>query len=201
LIHSRPTPGPFSYGRDPGTFLQVFVWNGTRPVWRGTPWTNSSDIFYMAVVNTEDDMYLTYGGLAGGAAHNRYVLTHSGEFLLQSWNSTSAAWMDLRRWASWACNRYGHCGPYGYCDNTVAAPTCRCLDGFEPADPEEWSGGSFSRGCRLAVALQCGDGFLALPGMKSPDKFVLCSSGTRASRSAAGCAPETALAWRTLMPI
>ncbi|XP_039841565.1 putative inactive G-type lectin S-receptor-like serine/threonine-protein kinase SRK [Panicum virgatum] len=123
----------------------------------------------MAVVNTEDDMYLTYGGLAGGAAHNRYVLTHSGEFLLQSWNSTSAAWMDLRRWASWACNRYGHCGPYGYCDNTVAAPTCRCLDGFEPADPEEWSGGSFSRGCRLTVALQCGDGFLALPGMKSPD--------------------------------
>ena len=32
-------------------------------MWRGTPWTNSSDIFYMAVVNTEDDMYLTYGGL------------------------------------------------------------------------------------------------------------------------------------------
>lgn len=127
---------------------------------------NSSAVVYMEIVKTDEDMYMTYGGLSDGAVHNRYMLTYSGEFLLQSWNSTMAAWVDLHRWANWECNRYGRCGPYGYCDNTMAVPTCRCLHGFEPASSNDWSSSRFSQGCRRKEALQCGDGFLAVPGMK-----------------------------------
>ncbi|CAL5082736.1 unnamed protein product [Urochloa decumbens] len=197
-----PSPGSFTYGADPDTLLQVFVWNGTRPVLRSAPWNgftvdgqyqaSSSAYIYVAIVNTEEDTYLSYS-LSDGAAHTRYVLTYSGEYQLQTWNGSSSAWAVLGRWPTWDCNLYGHCGPYGYCDSTMAAPTCRCLDGFEPADAEEWSGGRFSRGCRRKEALQCGsgggggDGFVALPGMKAPDKFVHVRN-----RTAGECAAECA---------
>ncbi|XP_062193931.1 putative G-type lectin S-receptor-like serine/threonine-protein kinase At1g61610 [Phragmites australis] len=182
-----PSPGPFSYGGDPDTFLQVIIWNGTRPLSRDGPWTgnmvaswyqaNTSVIAYFAVVSTEEEIYITYS-LSDGSAHTRYVLTYSGELRLQSWNIHSSAWAVSGEWPIWECSRYGYCGPHGYCDNTVAIPTCKCLDGFEPTSLEDWNSGRFSQGCRRKEALRCGDGFLALPGMKSPDKFVLVKNRT-----------------------
>ncbi|GJN34562.1 hypothetical protein PR202_gb23236 [Eleusine coracana subsp. coracana] len=176
-----PSPGPFSYGADPDTFLQIFTWNGARPVMRSAPYTgymvdsqyqaNASSFTYMAVVATDEDIYISYS-LSDGAPHTRYVLAYSGEFLLQIWNSNSSAWVVVRKWPNSMCNHYGYCGPYGYCDNTVAVRTCRCLDGFEPTNLQDWNRGRFSQGCRRKEALQCGDGFLAVPGVKAPDKFV-----------------------------
>ncbi|OEL21827.1 S-locus-specific glycoprotein S13 [Dichanthelium oligosanthes] len=192
-----PSPGSFAYGVDPATLLQLYLWNGTRPLMRDGPWTgysvasryqaNASAFVYQAVVSTGEGIYLTYT-LSDGAPRTRYVVTASGQYQLQSWNATSSEWAVLGDWPTRGreCNhRYGDCGPNGYCDNTVAAPTCRCLDGFEPADSEEWSGSVFSQGCRRKEALGCADGFLALPGMKSPDKFVHV-----ANRSLEECAAE-----------
>ncbi|XP_040383293.1 LOW QUALITY PROTEIN: G-type lectin S-receptor-like serine/threonine-protein kinase At1g11410 [Oryza brachyantha] len=186
-----PSPGSFSYGGDPDTLLQVFLWNGTRPVTRDGPWTgymvssqyqaNTSDIIYFSVVDVDEKRYITFS-VSEGSPHTRYVLTYTGKYQLQSWNSSSSAWAVLGEWPTWECNRYGYCGANGYCDNTVAkgaVPTCKCLAGFEPASAEEWSSGRFSRGCRRKDAVQCGhDRFLAVPGMKSPDKFVLVANRT-----------------------
>ncbi|KAL6601387.1 hypothetical protein ACP70R_044607 [Stipagrostis hirtigluma subsp. patula] len=191
-----PSPGPFSYAGDPDTFLQIFIRNGTRPLWRSLPWpghmvitkqyqANATVIVYFAVVITEEGAYLTYS-LSDGAAHTRYViLADSGKLQLQSWSSRSSAWAVLGELPDGECSRYGHCGHYGYCDNTDSPRTCKCLDGFEPAESEEWSSGNFSRGCRRKVALRCGDGFSALPGMKAPDKFVIVGN-----RTAGECAAE-----------
>ncbi|KAL6844612.1 hypothetical protein ACP4OV_025271 [Aristida adscensionis] len=190
-----PSPGPFSYGGDPATFLQLVLWNGTRPVMRNGPWTgfmvttwyqaNTSAIVYQAVVSSEEEIYFTYT-LPDGSPRTRFVLTHAGVYELRRWNGGSSAWTVIGRQPKWECDRYGHCGPNGYCDHTAAAPTCRCLDGFVPASPEEWSGGRFSRGCRRrAAAPRCGDGFVALPGVVAPDKFVLV-----ANRNAEECAAE-----------
>ncbi|XP_052167905.1 receptor-like serine/threonine-protein kinase SD1-8 [Oryza glaberrima] len=185
-----PSPGSFSFGGDPGTFLQVFIWNGTRPVSRDGPWTgdmvssqfqaNTSDIIYFAIVDNDDEIYMTFT-VSDGSPHTRYVLTYAGKYQLQSWDNSSSAWAVLGEWPTWDCNRYGYCGPFGYCDNTArapAVPTCKCLAGFEPASAEEWSSGRFSRGCRRTEAVQCGDRFLGVPGMKSPDKFVLVPNRT-----------------------
>jgi hypothetical protein len=115
-----------------------------------------------------------------GAAYTRHVLKDSGEFQVQTWNSSSSAWTFLWDWTPGAgeCSRYSCCGPNGYCDNTELPVTCKCLEGFEPTSLEDWKGGRFSQGCQRTEALRCGNGFLALQGMKSPDKFVLIKNRT-----------------------
>ncbi|KAF8759333.1 hypothetical protein HU200_010374 [Digitaria exilis] len=183
-----PSPGTFTYAMDPVTLLQLYLWNGTRPVLRNGPWTGymvtswhpkntSSVILYQAVVNTDEEIYLIYS-LSDGAPHARYVLAYSGELQFESWNDSLSDWEALGEWMSLTCNRYGHCGPNGYCDNSVAAPACKCLVGFEPVSSDEWSTGTFSQGCRRKEALRCGDGFVALSGMRSPDKFLLVRNRT-----------------------
>ncbi|XP_044393640.1 G-type lectin S-receptor-like serine/threonine-protein kinase B120 [Triticum aestivum] len=184
-----PSPGRFSYGGDPATFLQIFIWDGARPVYRNIPWTGfrvksehkyqqadpnaSAIIVYMAVVNTDEEIYVTYS-LSDGAARTRYVLTYSSEYQLESWSSRLLKWTVLAKWPPTDCTRYGYCGSYGYCDATAApVPTCKCLDGFQPTSKEEWDGGRFSKGCRRMVPLSgCSGGFLPLPLMKSPDRFA-----------------------------
>ncbi|KAG0544765.1 hypothetical protein BDA96_02G304900, partial [Sorghum bicolor] len=160
----------------------------TRPsVATGQFQVNSSSSVVMvslAVVRTGQEMYLAYSLPDGSAhAHTRFVLTYSGEYQLQSWGSSD--WAVVGKWPANACDFYGQCGPYGYCDGTVSAPTttptCKCLDGFEPASLEEWSRGRFSQGCRRkeALPLRCGHGgFVALPGIKPPDKFVVVENRT-----------------------
>ncbi|KAK3132728.1 hypothetical protein QOZ80_6AG0526840 [Eleusine coracana subsp. coracana] len=183
---SDPAPGSFSYGGDPDTFLQTFVWNGSRPLWRSGVWTgyrvyteyvaNISAIIYISVVDIDDNAYVAFS-LSNGASLTRYVVSHAGKMMLQSWNDASRRWDVLGVMPRTDCNSYGHCGPFGYCDNVGGeVRTCKCLQGFEPTNDEEWRHGRFSQGCRRKEALRCGvdgDGFLALPGMKAPDRFLL----------------------------
>jgi hypothetical protein len=198
-----PSPGSFSYGSD-SSFIQVFIWNGTRPVYRSAPWTGflpksehqfqmtstSAITIYFAVVNNNEESYTTFS-LSDGAPRTRDVLTYSGKLQMQSWNASSSSWAVLGQLPSWPCTQYGYCGPYGYCDETeTPAPTCKCLQGFEPTNTEDWSDDRFSEGCRREKALQaqgCGGGFVALTGMKAPDKFVLVAAGTSLENCAAYC--------------
>ncbi|KAI4989641.1 hypothetical protein ZWY2020_036958 [Hordeum vulgare] len=189
-----PSPGRFSYGGDPDTLLQIFLWDGTRPLARTGPWTgylvkvehqyqlvndSAAVIIYQAIIDNDEEIYATYT-VSAGAPRTRYVVTYSGDYQLQSWSNSSSSWVILAKWPSPECNRYGFCGPNGYCDQTVTpTPMCKCLHGFEPANTDEWAAGRFSAGCRRKEALRgCGDGFLSLTEMKAPDKFEFAGGNT-----------------------
>ncbi|GJN34553.1 hypothetical protein PR202_gb23225 [Eleusine coracana subsp. coracana] len=177
-----PSPGSFSFSGETHPVPQGFILNGSRPIWRSPVWTgytvssqyfqaNTSIVVYMAFVDTVDEISMVFT-VSDGAPHVRCVISVSGRFEVLVWNTESADWKLLTAWPSHECNRYGYCGTSGYCDFTDATPSCKCLDGFEPVDKGEWSSGRFSRGCRRKEPLRCGDGFLALPGVQVPDKFV-----------------------------
>ncbi|XBH94090.1 hypothetical protein VPH35_084927 [Triticum aestivum] len=192
-----PAPGRFSYGLDPSTSQQLLMWNGTRPYWRTPIWrsyavismyVSAGTVIYTAIVRTDEEMSMVIT-VSDGAAPTRCVVTSSGRFQLLSWNGTVSAWATLQSWPSSGCSTYSGCGAYGYCDVTAA---CRCLDGFEPASAAEWSAGRFEQGCRRKQALPpCGGigiGFVAMPGMKVPDKFSIDSTNRSAGECAARCA-------------
>ncbi|XP_072147996.1 receptor-like serine/threonine-protein kinase SD1-8 [Setaria viridis] len=178
-----PSPGAFSIGTKTETFIQVFIWNGSLPEWRGAVWTgatvtsqqffqvNTTNVVYTAFVDSIDEMSMVFT-VSDGAPPLRSVMSYSGRLEVSVWNRDSSEWAMLLVWPEYECRKYGYCGLSGYCDHTDATPTCKCLDGFEPVDKEEWSSARFSRGCKRKEVLRCSDGFLALPGMNVPDNFV-----------------------------
>ncbi|KAK3132740.1 hypothetical protein QOZ80_6AG0527050 [Eleusine coracana subsp. coracana] len=138
---------------------------------------NKSIVIYTAYVHTVDELTMSFT-ISDNTSPVHYVLSYSGKFMILSWDRDSADWIVVGISPEHECSKYGYCGPSGYCDSTNATPTCECLDGFEPVDKGEWSSGRFSQGCRRKQPLRCSDGFLALPGMKVPDKFVRIGNKT-----------------------
>uniref|UniRef100_A0A8R7TNL6 Uncharacterized protein n=1 Tax=Triticum urartu TaxID=4572 RepID=A0A8R7TNL6_TRIUA len=122
-------------------------------------------IFYEAMVGTRDGCYYEFT-VSGGSPYARLVLDNMGVLRYLSWNNRSS-WATVTENPATTCDLYASCGPFGYYDNTGAAATCRCLDGFEPA------GLNISSGCRRTKQLECGkqSHFMTLPKMKFPDKF------------------------------
>jgi hypothetical protein len=177
-----PSMGTFSFVGETDPFIQGFIQNGSVPEWRSSVWTgvtvssqyfqgNTSIVVYMAYVDTTDEMTMVFM-VSNGAPPMRMVMSYSGRLETRIWNTDSSDWAMVAVSPDYECSRYRYCGPSGYCDYTDATPTCKCLEGFEPVDKEEWSNARFSRGCQRKEALRCGDGFLVLSDMKVPDKFV-----------------------------
>ncbi|XP_047088119.1 G-type lectin S-receptor-like serine/threonine-protein kinase At1g11330 isoform X3 [Lolium rigidum] len=182
-----PSPGNFSYGADPGEFLQRFIWNGSRPYRRSPVWNNYlvvgpylesiKSTLYFTLQHIDDEVYISFGLPVPSVSSSVLVLVkmdYSGKVRIIIWNSNMSKWTDLQSEPNQECNKFGYCGPFGYCDNTQPIVTCKCLDGFEPNNKQDWTASRFSQGCRRMEALVCdqGDGFLNLSTMKVPDKFL-----------------------------
>jgi hypothetical protein len=57
-----PSTGTFSYSVETVLFVQPFVWNGSRPLWRGSVWTGYTISSQVYQLNTSSLMYLAYVG-------------------------------------------------------------------------------------------------------------------------------------------
>ncbi|CAM0943417.1 unnamed protein product [Alopecurus aequalis] len=182
-----PSKGRFSGGNDPNTPLRFFVWDGSVPYWRAEVWTGYicfnvglqtvSSFMYLTVHRGTDGKSYSTFGLSDESSRLLYKIDYTGKTMFLRWNTSLTDWspVPLMTWPTNRCDFYGYCGAYGYCDKTEAIPACKCLDGFDPSNKTEWATGNFSQGCQRKVTLRCGgrgDGFLTLPAMKVPDKFL-----------------------------
>ncbi|KAM3390159.1 hypothetical protein ACQJBY_012001 [Aegilops geniculata] len=175
-----PSSGDLSFSGDPSALdLQLVTWNKTRPycrigVWNGvlvtggTYLSNTSSILYQTVVNSGDEFYFTYA-ISDNSVYTRITLDYTGKYKSLAWNTHSSSWTFIGGCPTAACELYASCGPFSYCDLTQTVPACQCLEGFETIDDA-----NFSNGCRRKQALKCGNQshFVALLGMKVPDKFL-----------------------------
>lgn len=178
-----PSPGNFSYGADPDEFLQRFIWNGSRPYRRSPVWNNYLEVgsyiesikstIYFSLNHIDDEVYMSFGQ---PSVFTLVLLKmdYSGKVKIRIWNSNMSKWTDLQSEPNQECNKFGYCGPFGYCDNAQPIATCKCLDGFEPNNKQDWMAGRFSQGCHRMETLRCGQGvgFLNFSTMKVPDKFL-----------------------------
>uniref|UniRef100_M8BMF1 Receptor-like serine/threonine-protein kinase n=1 Tax=Aegilops tauschii TaxID=37682 RepID=M8BMF1_AEGTA len=108
-----PAAGSFSYGLDPGTSLQLLMWNGTRPYWRTPVWKgyavasmylSAGTVLYTAIVDTEEEISIAFT-LSGGAAPTRYVVPD--KFSLDAGNR-SAEECAARCAANCSCEAYAY---------------------------------------------------------------------------------------------
>lgn len=179
-----PSPGNFLYGADPDEFRQRFIWNGSTPYMRGSIWNNNlvvgqyvesiKSTIYYALHTIDDEIYASFGLPVPGVSLLQMKIDYSGKIKTRVWNSSRSKWTDLWSGPNQECNKFGYCGPFGYCDNTQPIVTCKCLDGFEPNNKQDWTASRFSQGCHRMEALRCGqgDGFLNMSTMKVPSQFL-----------------------------
>ncbi|XP_048550304.1 G-type lectin S-receptor-like serine/threonine-protein kinase B120 isoform X4 [Triticum urartu] len=179
-----PSPGNFSYGADPDEFRQRFIWNGSTPYMRGSIWNNNllvgqyvesiKSTIYYTLQTIDDEVYASFGLPPPSVSLVQMKIDYSGKIKTRVWNSNRSTWTDLWSGPNHECNKFGYCGPFGYCDNTQPIVTCKCLDGFEPNNIQDWTASRFSQGCHRMEALTCGqgDGFLNMSTMKVPSQFL-----------------------------
>ncbi|OMP04056.1 hypothetical protein COLO4_09989 [Corchorus olitorius] len=91
------------------------------------------------------------------------------------WDDGKGDWHNYIAILGNECDVYGKCGAFGSCDS-MKAPICSCLKGFEPKNGEEWNRQNWTSGCVRTTPLQCqnpgngsakNDGFLKLKNMKN----------------------------------
>ncbi|XP_042067065.1 G-type lectin S-receptor-like serine/threonine-protein kinase At4g27290 [Salvia splendens] len=119
------------------------------------------------------------------------------ETYILSWKSNddrANSWTTYSNMPANNCDNYELCGPHGIC-NVGTSPSCGCLDGFVPREPESWDGTDWSGGRVRRTALSCdGDKFLKYSGIKLPTLATITRGG--ALQSAKWIARGTVHVWR-----
>ncbi|PQQ21607.1 G-type lectin S-receptor-like serine/threonine-protein kinase [Prunus yedoensis var. nudiflora] len=162
---SDPSTGMFLVELTPQVPSQVVIWmNGSTLYYRSGPWDKSKfigvptmDDEYQSGYNLDDNVqqgtkYFSYNIL--GKTVQAYIdITSEG--ILKLMDSVNGKNWNLQ-WAAQknSCDKYGACGPFGVCTASESpTPICKCLKGFKPKSPEEWSKGNRTAGCERKTKL------------------------------------------------
>ncbi|KAF2318247.1 hypothetical protein GH714_003538 [Hevea brasiliensis] len=171
-----PGTGNFSIQINRKGSPQVFLYWGTKHVWRGFVWPLKSDAggSNVSFVNNQDEIYAAYF-LSDASIILRVVVDYSGLLKKLTWHEKDGKWKEIWLAPISGCHTYGYCGTYGQCDpDVIRRFECECLPGYKPKSPRDWQLRDGSGGCvrkRLESTLVCGheEGFVKVAHVKVPD--------------------------------
>ncbi|KAK9155985.1 hypothetical protein Sjap_003465 [Stephania japonica] len=176
-----PSNGDFVYEMDRRGFPELVFRKGSVNLYRTGPWTGiqfsgtpelkSNPVFEPSFLHTDEEVY--YSFRLKGSVVSILRLDSTGSLNRITWNDRSLQWVVMLSVMKDLCNKYGLCGVHGVCNIDDTVP-CKCLKGFVPTSPQNWSRVDWSDGCRRRVGLNCtngvgDDGFQKLSFVKVPD--------------------------------
>ncbi|XP_059627789.1 G-type lectin S-receptor-like serine/threonine-protein kinase At1g11330 [Cornus florida] len=177
---SVPSSGRYSFGVNPTNIPKVCVWNGSLPYWRRGPWNGQifigmpymSFAYYSRSEVADDKRGNVYMGYtyADKSSHLYLTLSSNGSLMERYWEKGKETWETTWVSQNSECEAYGKCGPFGSC-NAKGLPICKCLQGFDPKDIEEWSRGNWASGCTRRRQLQC-ERYNSGGGKGKQDRFL-----------------------------
>ncbi|KAF5472086.1 hypothetical protein F2P56_008828 [Juglans regia] len=186
LSADDPSAGDYSFSLDSPETPQLVLSKGTQKQYRWGPWDGvrfsgsnelrSNPVFVPMFNSSRDEVYYTFEVVDQASLLSRFVVTQDGLIQYLTWGKSNNEWVAVVNLQRDSCDRYGTCGPYGNCYND--GPSCKCLKGFTPKSPEDWSRIDWSGGCVRNWDLECenGDGFVKYGGKKLPDHSHLAAS-------------------------
>ncbi|XP_062208619.1 receptor-like serine/threonine-protein kinase SD1-8 [Phragmites australis] len=171
-----PSPGNYTFKLVIGGLPQFFLVRGTTRIYTSGPWNGDiltgvpylkSKDFAFKVVYSPDETYYSYF-IRDPSLFSRLIVDGTAG-QLKRFSLNNGAWSNFWYYPTDQCDFYAKCGPFGYCDPD-RSPPCRCLPGFVPRSPEQWSLREWSGGCVRSTNLSCeaGDGFWVVNQMKLP---------------------------------
>ncbi|KEH16806.1 S-locus lectin kinase family protein [Medicago truncatula] len=161
---------------------ESFIWKGLTKLYRTGPWTGprssgvigltENPLYDYEFVNNQDEVYYLFT-LKNSSVVSFVVLNRTLSVRLRLiWISESKTWNVYQTLPQDSCDVYNVCRENGLC-MINASPMCRCLDGFIPKSPQQWSAMDWTQGCVRNSNWSCGikdrDGFKKITGMKLPD--------------------------------
>ncbi|XP_019175117.1 PREDICTED: G-type lectin S-receptor-like serine/threonine-protein kinase B120 [Ipomoea nil] len=185
---SAPFPGKFSLGIDTQKPPQIVVWEGGKRRWRSGHWNGleflgvpsmRADYLYGFKLYNEGDgrrVYFTYT-LPNTSDLVHFKIVWNGNEAKERWEESVGQWRTIQMQPSSICDLYNQCGKFARCD-VSSSSICKCIKGFVPSDPSQWSVGDWSGGCSRRTELQCQrnngsglgkEGFLKVDNIKLPD--------------------------------
>uniref|UniRef100_A0A2P2II72 non-specific serine/threonine protein kinase n=1 Tax=Rhizophora mucronata TaxID=61149 RepID=A0A2P2II72_RHIMU len=188
---SRDDPGigDVFFRIDPIGYPQLFLYKGSRPLWRGGPWTGlrwsgvpqmtNTYIFRVNFVNNDDEVSIAYGvnKVSNSPIFTKMMVNESGYVQRSTWNDHDHRWIEFWSAPKEQCDNYGECGANSYCDpyGDPGKFICNCVPGYEPKSPRDWYLRDGSRGCIRkpgSSACRSNEGFVKLARVKVPDTSV-----------------------------
>ena len=145
-------------------------WDGTK--FSGNPSVPSNAIVNYTVVSNNDEFYAMYS-MTDKSVISRIIMNQT-LYVRQrlTWNTDSQMWRVSSELPGDLCDRYNTCGAFGICDLSEA-PVCKCLDGFKPKSPRNWTQMNWNQGCVHNQTWSCReknkDGFKKFSNVKAPD--------------------------------
>ncbi|XP_048132043.1 G-type lectin S-receptor-like serine/threonine-protein kinase RKS1 isoform X3 [Rhodamnia argentea] len=143
--------------------------NGVRFIPAHSSWSNFS-------FRIDADEVVLVSNTSNSSILVREVVQESGIVQLFIWVENKSEWINFLTRPDDQCDFYGHCGANGNCNSdSTDQNECKCLPGFTPKSPNNWSMKDSSGGCvRKNPELVCrnGEGFAKVANAKVPDASV-----------------------------
>ncbi|KAK7328008.1 hypothetical protein VNO77_22102 [Canavalia gladiata] len=184
-----PSSGDVYFSLEYRGIPDVFLWKGKERIFRTGPWNgerfggvpvlNIIAVLNDKVVADEHQVYYVPSSL-NQSRFSRFIVNWTGEIERYVWIESSQTWNKLWFAPAGDCDHYGVCGPFGICDSN-GFPVCKCIEGFNVKNQQQWDLRNFSDGCARKTGLECGkDRFLHMTNVQLPDttKVFLNSSMT-----------------------